>query len=236
MNKREEISTDPEISFTVDEVLEWLERMALADGLLSDDEVNVIREFADFAGIDADEIIGRMRDNEKLAVRKVVAVSPNVIKGIEFENYVFDFLKKIERLSVISRSADYKLGIGHNMDERSLCLDFFVSQCVGKFRVRYWLECKYRSANYKFTLPVYQLHRFFDLQNEEGHPVFIVIGNCSQPSAPSKVYLIPLDDIIEGAVGYLCDENDEYELKVSDLSDYIIDLGNLDGCILRYVG
>ena len=228
------MKTEEETSFTVTEVLEWLERLALADGLLSDDEVVVIRNFADFAGIDADEIIGRMKDREKMTVQKVVAVSPHVIKGIEFENYVFNYLKKIERVNVISRSADYKLGMGRNMDERSLCPDFMVSQCVGKFRVKYWLECKYRSSIETAYLETQQIERFKDVQSAEGHPVFVLMGVGGTPDDPEDIFLMDLDEVVGSPIKELKNGKTVYTPLLEEMSECFIDVCDIDKCILKY--
>lgn len=230
------MKTEEEISFTVTEVLEWLERLALADGLLSDDEVVVIRRFAEFAGMDAEEIIQRMRLHEKQKVKKVVAVPPNVIKGIEFESHVFDFLNKIPAVKVLSRSADYKLGIGRNMDERSLCPDYCLLQSIGRFTVRYWVECKYRSSFFRLSLPSYQLSRYLELQKEDESPVFIVLGIGGTSACPSHIYMMPVDEIVNGTIGFLRKDKDAYGLKFSEMDDYLISLNELDSCILKYFG
>lgn len=236
MNKREEILTDPEISFTVDEVLAWLERMALADGLLSDDEVDVIRDFADFVGLDARKIIKSMRNHEKQTVRKVVAVSPNVIKGIEFENHVFDHLKRMSGLNVLSRSADFKLGLGRNMDERSLCPDYCIAQSVGKFKVRYWLECKYRSSFETAYLDKEQIDRFSDVETAEGYPVFVIIGVSGMPDNPEEIYLLAIDEIVETSTIEWKNGKEVYVLSLELMPDYVIEVSDLKECILKYFG
>ncbi len=219
-----------------EEALGWLERMALADSYLAEDEVKVVREFAEAVGMDAGKIIRRLKDRQKSAVRKVVPVEPNVIKGIEFENHVFDKLKKLSDMNVLSRSADFKLGMGRNMDRRSLCPDYCIAQGVGKFTVRYWLECKYRSAIETAYLDKEQIDRFRSVEVDEGYPVFVIIGVGGQPDSPEEMYLMALDEIVDCSSEEWRNGKEVYVLPLERMPEYLIEACELNKCILKYFG
>ncbi|GCC11828.1 hypothetical protein IPdc08_01891 [archaeon] len=60
------------------------------------------------------------------------------------------------------------------------------------------VECKYRSNLYKGKYnwtKKKQMDRYKQFMEEEGHPVFIVMGLGGEPNNPEKMYCVPLKDI-----------------------------------------
>nr|WP_321496284.1 hypothetical protein [uncultured Methanolobus sp.] len=60
------------------------------------------------------------------------------------------------------------------------------------------VECKYRKNTNKgkITWSKYpQMNRYRKYQEENGYPVFVVIGLGGEPESPEKMFCIPLDEI-----------------------------------------
>jgi hypothetical protein len=216
-----------------DYVLNWLGRVAIADGLLSDEEIMVLNEYAVENNIDITPFIDRLRELEKHREKRVVAVNPNVVKGVEFENLVFKTLRFEPGITVKSRSADHKLGIVYGLDQRSLQPDFFVCHKSGKFFIRYWIECKYRSGCV-LDMTAEQLERYMVTQHEQGDPVFIAFGSGGEPSSPRGIYLIPLDDIMELKVASKQPDG-SYLINIRSLSGYRCNLKYFKSEIEKYL-
>lgn len=66
---------------------------------------------------------------------------------------------------------------------------------------RFAVECKYRPS---FTnentvqLSAGQLESYHFFQNQNGIPVYIILGIGGSPASPEKLYIIPLNDITAG--------------------------------------
>ena len=203
----------------LDKTLEWMGKLAIVDGLLSSDEEDVIREYSYSKGIDCEEFLHDLRLKAELIETKVIPVSANVIKGIEFENYIFNKLVAYKDIKVLSRSADYKLGLGTYLDARSLEPDFLISHKIGKFKLNYWIECKYRSKVETLKFHSQQIKRYNDVQKTSSNPVFIIYGEGGCPSKPKDIYFFALDDIISETVSDISNKGN-YIIKNNKLANY----------------
>lgn len=210
----------------IDKTIEWMGRLAIVDGLLSAEEEDVIRDYAKSIGYNCDDYLARLRKKSAEIETKVIPINANVIKGIEFENYIFNEILTHDDIKVLSRSADFKLGMGPALDERSLEPDFLLSHKYGRFALNYWIECKYRSSAETLRFQPSQIKRYIDVQASSSNPVFLIYGEGGTPSNPERLYLFHLDDILSSKVcdisckGYYIARSaklSQYEIKISDI-------------------
>lgn len=205
------------------DTLKLMGKIAIADGVLSSDEEKLIREYAASISVDSEAFIAQLRREAALNDTKVIEISSNTVKGIEFENYVLRCISKADRMKVVSRSADFKLGRLDILDERSLCPDFQISHTVGRFNVGYWLECKFRAAVNTLIIGQTQLIRYQQTEKESSNPVFIVYGEGNTPSNPSNVYIFDINDVLSEKVAKFTSKG--YTILSSKLQkDYEINL------------
>ncbi|MCM1356515.1 MAG: TerB family tellurite resistance protein [Staphylococcus sp.] len=219
---------------TEKQVLEMMGRVAIADGLLTHEEETLIRDYASSVGIDCEDYIAQLHIEAEAMDSNVIAVHTNVLKGIEFENYIFDCLANSRNIKVESRSTDFKLGKGSSLDQRSLDPDFMISQAIGRFRIGYWVECKYRSKPGTLSFTYAQIERYRSAEQRTEQPVFILYGEGGRPTAPEKVYLFHLSDIINKVVAGMT-ANGNYSVKPNRLNTYIIDVMNFENIIRNFM-
>ena len=199
--------------------LKWLGQVAIADGLLSEEEEAVIREYADQAHIECEDYLAELRRLSALVETKAVKVSANLIKGIEFENVAIDLLCAAEGLTVGSRSADNKMGMSQSLDERSLMPDLEVVHRKGRVKVNYWIECKYRSVANNLVIRTAQAERYREVERNTGLPVFVMLGEAGIPTDPYRLYIFPLDEVLNGNVAMVTPAG-SYIVKSDSLEPY----------------
>lgn len=186
----------------LDETLKWMARVALADGYFSPEEVKVIEQYAQLHGIDSEPVIEALHEAAAKLDPTVIPLHRNVVRGIEFENAVARRLSAMPGITIESRSADFKMNDWEIADERSLLPDFLIQHKLGRFTLRYWLECKYRSTLNNVYFQDYQVDRYAKAQHRDMIPAFIMLGSGGTPMSPDHFFLIPVDDITKLRCAY----------------------------------
>ena len=95
--------------------------------------------------------------------------------------------------------------------ETTLHPDLLMEINLGKTRSQFSVECKWRKEAFKGHVDFSykeQFARYKQYGKEKDIPVFIALGIGGIPSAPDKLYIIPLQEI------------DTWDLKISNLKDY----------------
>lgn len=117
-------------------------------------------------------------------------------KGNNFEDFIANTLKANSiRIKEWNKGAVTDEGA---FADNALNPDFFLLDAEGKVNLEYWLECKYRSSipGRGFELNDYQITRYQQIQKDSKRKILICLGVAGEPSAPSKIYIIPLDTLI----------------------------------------
>lgn len=171
--------------------------MAIADGVLTANERNVIKQISTKKGLDFDEIIN---DAEKqLADLKIDSetelIDYNKKKGDDFEKFVVrKFDKKF--FSIKEWAGDkYVNGIYANTTPQpDMLIEFKLKQETTNFSV----ECKWRQKLFKNGIEFAteeQFERYKRFEQKQQHPVFIVIGVGGKALSPEKLYVVPLKEL-----------------------------------------
>jgi len=117
-------------------------------------------------------------------------------KGQQFEQFVENNIFTQNRYELITRTNSYEQNATRYAED-TLKPDF-------KFRCKetgqeFWVEAKYRSELFGDQLEALsfnQRDRFYNLEKEEGIPVFVIIGYWGYANNPNALSLIPLRDYI----------------------------------------
>lgn len=181
---------------TPEEALEWLVRVATADGLLSPNEESLISEFSKAYGIDVDEIIEAASKSIVLDKPEVELIDYRAKNGLLFEELMVSFLKDKSRFKLLSWTGDkYVDGIyaPSNLDP-----DIHIQQKIKGKPVDYYIECKWnhfwqRGENgYFYEMKKEQLQRYRYFQRKNKRVVLIAYAYGGTGSNPRGIYLVPL--------------------------------------------
>lgn len=184
-------------AITINEALDWLTRMASADGVLSASELKILRAFATKYNIEPDLAVEMAR---KLAAAvpkpEVAEIDYRELNGRDFENLIAAFISESPVLSLIFWTGDkYHRGV---YNDSNLEPDFHIRQMVDGVAVDYYVECKWkhywqkRGRFYFFEIPQYQLDRYRRFAADEGKIVLIAHASGRSGRNPRALYLIPL--------------------------------------------
>ena len=141
------------------------------------------------------------------------SIDPVKQRGNEFEGYMVDVFAP-EKGFLLKEWNQGQISPNGNFSEDELKPDLKIERVRPGKNLAFWLECKYRSTlNSKYPLfKDYQIERYSTFQGKSHIKVLVAIGTGGTPSAPEKVYILPLDTV---KVGTLTSESDysPFELK-----------------------
>lgn len=131
-------------------------------------------------------------DNSQTGINEAKA------KGNDFEGFVANIFKDRSIYTV----KNWYQGVTSSdgvYAESNLNPDFEIEQKFSEdFKVRYWIECKYRSSfkDGKLNIEAAQLQRYKEKQGETRQKVLLAIGIGGNPSSPVDFYLVPVDSVL----------------------------------------
>jgi hypothetical protein len=173
-------------------------KMALADGVLTTNERNVIKNLANDQGLKYDvfikEIENQLADLESDLVETEL-INYNKKNGDDFEKFVIQkFAKKNYKIKEWAGDK-YINGI---YAETTLHPDFLVEFNFNNKSAEFFVECKWRHNYYKrgveFATPG-QFKRYKNFEKQREIPVFIAIGIGGKGNNPEKIYILPLNKV-----------------------------------------
>jgi hypothetical protein len=167
---------------------------AIADGVLTGNEIKAIRKIAQDNLSDADLAV--QKAEERMAGMKIKAetamIDQNTKSGDDFEKYI---VKKFDRQYFrIKNWAGDKYVEGRYAEttpQPDLMMEFHLKGESYPFSV----ECKWRkndrNESFEFASET-QLERYRKFESEKKIPVFVVIGLGGEAAEPEHLYIIPL--------------------------------------------
>ena len=172
-----------QIHLTPEETLDWLVKVATADGLLSPTERTTIREFAKSYGIKADVIL-------EAASKSLVGNKPEVeIIDYRAKNGLFEHFP-------LSWTGDkYVDGI---YDNNNLNPDIHIQQVINGTTIDYYIECKWchywkhGEKGYFYEIVPGQLRRYRKFASKNKRVVLIAYAYGRTGDNPRGIYLVPL--------------------------------------------
>ncbi len=180
-------------SFAFSDLIE----MAIADGVLSASEEEIIRRIAREKGADDNHLISTLKENlSKSSIPpETEIIDYNRKNGEDFEKFIVaKFNRKYFTLKEWSGDK-YINGIyAESTPHPDLHLIFRLDGKQCEFSV----ECKWRrrfQKNWLFIANPDQLIRYRKFENENRFPVFMAIGVGGTGSAPEELFILPLKRI-----------------------------------------
>ena len=182
--------------FTPEETLDWLIKVATADGLLSPTERTTIREFAKSYGIKADVILEAASKSLVGNKPEVEIIDYRAKNGLLFEKLIVSFLKDKSKFKLLSWTGDkYCNGI---YDLNNLNPDLHIQQIINGQTIDYFVECKWHhywqrsEKGYFYEIYKKQLQRYRQFASKNKRVVLIAYAYGRTGDNPRGIYLVPL--------------------------------------------
>ncbi len=216
------METENETMVTARETLDWLIKMAMADGVLTPNETAVLKAFCDTHGIDAEDAINRAKELIDLNTPETELIKYPTRNGLDFEEHVVSYLLGVPGLKLLAWTGDkYYKGI---YDPTTLNPDLHLCYCpTANTRIAFWVECKWRHhwqkddrGEYYWEIGARHLAHYRSLARRTRQKVFVVLGTGKNGKNPRSVYLIPLRAFVNGRI-YLRDVQCKYDYQDTPL-------------------
>lgn len=168
--------------------------MAIADGIITDNERKLIKKIATEQGLDYNEII---KNAEKELSESKFDAETELIdykkkKGDDFEKYIVQkFNRKFFHIKEWAGDKYVKGIYAETTPQPDLLLECHLNQNRYLFAV----ECKWRQKLFKGGVEIaneYQFNRYKTYEKTKNIPVFIAIGIGGKADYPENLYIIPL--------------------------------------------
>lgn len=181
----------------IDNELEKVIEMAIADGVLTTNERELIKKTAISKGVDYVEVLEDVEKRVELLEidSETQLVNLEEKNGLEFEQFIVQkFSKKVFTLKEWAGDK-YVNGVYAETTQHSdLLLEFTAYNQSKEIAV----ECKWRHKSVNDGIPFStkeQLDRYRKYAKEKNIPVFMTIGLGGKGGTPKKLYIVPLEDI-----------------------------------------
>lgn len=170
--------------------------MAIADGVLTPNERNLIKEITNSSGLDYNVVI---KDVEKRIAESGISeteiIDVNKKSGDDFEKYIVQkFDRKFFKIKEWAGDKYVNGRYAQTTQHPDLLIEFKMKGQTTDFAV----ECKWKSNFYKggieFATPE-QFKRYKDFESKKKVPVFIAIGVKGSGGNPEELFVIPLNEV-----------------------------------------
>ena len=182
---------------TIDNELQNVIDMAIADGVLTKNERETIRKIAKEKSLDYESII--LEVEQKLKHNNIEAETEVIDqvkkKGNDFEKYVVEkFSKKYFKLKEWAGDKYVNGTYAETTLHPDLVMEFTLKGESRTFAV----ECKWRKSLYNGGIEFAnadQLARYKKFEKQQNIPVYIAVGIGGEASGPKYLSIIPLSEI-----------------------------------------
>ena len=197
-----------------DTELEKVIEMAIADGVLTANERELIKQTALSKGVDYVKVLDDVEKRVKLLEidSETELVDLNEKNGLDFEKFIVQkFNTEIFKIKEWAGDKFVKGVYAENTQHPDLLMQFTGYKQSLEFAV----ECKWRQKPYmkgiEFSTPE-QLKRYKDYAKKKNVLVYMALGLGGKGGSPEKLYIVPLKDISEPFI--LLTELKKYEKNV----------------------
>ncbi len=177
--------------------LEKVIEMAVADGVLTDNERTLIEQIAIEKELDYNEIITEVetRISNFNSDSETVIIDYNKKNGDDFEKYIVQkFDKKYYSIKEWAGDKYINGTYAKTTPQPDILLEFKFRQKSGQLSI----ECKWRKNLYKNGVEFAkqeQFERYRNFQDNMNIPVFIAIGIGGKGHSPEQLFIVPLSKI-----------------------------------------
>ncbi len=202
-SKKSEVSKQKEIKNEIDSKrnksneLDKVIEMAIADGILTDNERKLIEKIATEQDLDYNEIIKNTERelSESKFESETELIDYTKKKGDDFEKFIVQkFNKKFFHIKEWAGDKYVKGIYAETTPQPDLLVEFNLNQNTYPFAV----ECKWRQKLYKGGIEFAnkdQFNRYKNYEKTKKIPVFIAIGIGGKADSPENIYIVPLQSI-----------------------------------------
>ena len=201
--------------------LEKVIEMAIADGVLTDNERKLIKQTASVNDLNYDEIIVDVEKqiSELKTDSETEIIDVKKKNGDDFEKFIVQkFDKKYFRIKEWAGDKYVNGVYAETTPQPDILLEFHHKKDSAKF----WVECKWRQNSNTKSIQFAsekQFERYKNYQKERNIPVFVAIGLGGKASSPEQLFIVPLSELKYNYV-YL-DYLSKFEKNVN--SDFFFD-------------
>jgi uncharacterized membrane protein len=181
-----------------DEIQNYI-KIAISDGVLTDNEKNTLRSLAKKQNLSAEKLIQQAEDELKKSKNKqeVEKIDYSAKNGLDFEKFIVaQFDKKYLSLKHWAGDKYTKGRYDPTTPEPDLIFEFQMHNKKTELAV----ECKWRKSYYKggFELSEKDFEKYQTFEKTKQIPVFIAIGIGGAGENPEKLYAVPLREMKSG--------------------------------------
>lgn len=190
-------SKEPTTQETNNNELDKVIEMAIADGVLTDNERKLIKQAASEKNLNSDDVI---KDVDKQISEQKTDSETEIIdvkkkKGDDFEKFIVQkFDKKYFRIKEWAGDKYVNGVYAETTPQPDILLEYHHKKESAEF----WVECKWRQKRYKGGINFAysdQYKRYKKFEEDKNIPIFIVIGVGGKAESPEKLYIVPLQEI-----------------------------------------
>ncbi len=174
------------------DILSLLKQMAMADGVLSDNEKKVFREIIPMTDEEANKLFASIEEELESVQSETEVIDWKRKNGYDFEKFIVSRLPS--RFAIRQWTSDkYMAGKydAHNLDP-----DLLLDVVTTKQRLPIAIECKFHMGFVNdriFVAKLEQLERYRRFQEEHQYPVFVAIGVGGSGAAPDELFVVPIN-------------------------------------------
>ena len=173
------------------ENIDLLKKMAMADGVLSENEKNIFREVLDLSESDMQTLFEQIESELESVQSETEVIDWKRKNGLDFEKYIVGLLP--DNYKNLRWTGDKY--VDGRYDESNKQPDvIFDIELNNVYSVA--IECKFRMSYYKGCLLVAtkeQLDRYRVFQEKCDIPVFLAIGVGGSGAHPKELFIVPLN-------------------------------------------
>lgn len=173
---------------------ELLKRMAMADGVLSENEKTVFREVLSLTDEEANELFNEIECELESIQSETEIINWKYKNGLDFEKYVVRHFPS--NFHIQNWTGDKY--IDGKYDTHNLDPDIIVKVTTPTKHTIIAIECKFHMGyhnNLAFIAKKEQLERYRQYQNNNNIPVFIALGIGGSGANPEEFFVVPLNAI-----------------------------------------
>lgn len=178
-----------------DKQFEALKQMAMADGVLTENEKTLFRSYCKLTDEEAEELFRSIEAELECVQSETEIIDWKRKNGIDFEKCIVKMLNQNYYTLQEWRGDKYIEGI---FPETNCNPDIIVKVNLHKIDVQFAIECKWRTDffhDYVRIASDRQLDHYRKFQEERNMPVFFALGIGGTGENPEMIYIFPLNKI-----------------------------------------
>lgn len=173
------------------EKLNHLKQMAMADGVLTENEKKLFRQIIPMTDEEADELFRTIESELEAVQSETEVIDWKRKNGYDFEKFI---VSRCPAKFEIKQWTSDKFVEG-KYDAHNLDPDLLLEVVTSAHKYPIAIECKFHMGfvdDWVFVAREEQLERYRQFQEEHQYPVFIAIGMGGSGANPEELFIVPI--------------------------------------------